>query len=323
MAKRKVQAGLFPIHSANLQVEFWARFQQIRTKYLSESLAQTVKDQDIEILDRELAKFVGSKRLAALAAYSLRGETFYAIPCILKAKPLLLGYYRLLYGISQKEFYKGSYSRLRGMEQDNQLTEANEQTLSELCKSMAETGWALFGGIEPLSLQIIHELQLLTVGPQLRGSKNVAIGKGATKSVFDLINRLVSPHRQTSTPAVITVKNAAGRVVQIAFAADPDITILELLPSGAIPSVSIEIKGGRDVSNVHNRIGEAEKSHQKARASGFTQFWTILKARIEETTARRESPTTTTFFNLDEILTEGSTRHAQFRDLLHHTIGIG
>jgi hypothetical protein len=98
---------------------------------------------------------------------------------------------------------------------------------------------------------------------------------------------------------------------------------LELLPSGAIPSVSIEIKGGRDVSNVHNRIGEAEKSHQKARASGFTQFWTILKARIDETTARRESPTTTTFFNLDEVLTEGTGGHIQFRDLLHHTIGIG
>ena len=29
----------------------------------------------------------------------------------------------------------------------------------------------------------------------------------------------------------------------------------------------------------HNRIGEAEKSHQKAKAGGFTRYWTILKGQ--------------------------------------------
>ena len=68
--------------------------------------------------------------------------------------------------------------------------------------------------------------------------------------MFDLISGLVSGHCESGTATVITVKNAAGRIVQIAFAPDPDITIIEMLPSGAIPSVSIEIKGGKDVSNV-------------------------------------------------------------------------
>ena len=40
--------------------------------------------------------------------------------------------------------------------------------------------------------------------------------------------------------------------------------------------IAIEIKGGTDVSNLHNRLGEAEKSHQNARLLGFTQFWTII-----------------------------------------------
>ncbi len=126
-----------------------------------------------------------------------------------------------------------------------------------------------------------------------------------------------------SSDQVITVRNAAGRTVRIAFASDPDIAILETLPTMAVPSVSIEIKGGADVSNVHNRVGEAEKSHQKAKSGGFTQFWTILKARIAPEIARRESPTTTAFFNLDEISDAETVAHQQFRDLLYHTIGIG
>jgi hypothetical protein len=32
--------------------------------------------------------------------------------------------------------------------------------------------------------------------------------------------------------------------------------------------VAVEIKGGKDYSNIHNRIGEAEKSHQKAKKEG-------------------------------------------------------
>jgi hypothetical protein len=187
---------------------------------------------------------------------------------------------------------------------------------------LAETGWELFNGVQPVSIDSIHDLQLLTIGPQLRGSENNVIGQGATKTVFELVRGLVENHITTSTDQVINIKNAAGRMVRIAFASDPDIAIFEALPSGPIPSVSIEIKGGADASNVHNRIGEAEKSHQKAKASGFTQFWTILKARIDIDMARRESPTTSAFFSLDEILITNSPLHNHFRDLLYQTIGI-
>jgi hypothetical protein len=127
---------------------------------------------------------------------------------------------------------------------------------------------------------------------------------------------------QSSTPQVIEVKNAAGRIVQIAFAADPDITIIERLATEAMPNTSIEIKGGTDVSNVHNRIGEAEKSHLKAKAEGFTRFWTIVRAKIDPTMAKRQSPTTTEFFSLDEIQNKAHSGHKRFKALLHQAIGI-
>jgi hypothetical protein len=177
--------------------------------------------------------------------------------------------------------------------------------------------------VEPVSASTVHDLQLLTVGPQLRGSENNVIGKGATATVFELVRDIVAAHVVSSTPRTITVRNASGRTVQIAFASDPDIAIFEALPSIAVPTVSIEIKGGTDRSNVHNRIGEAEKSHQKAKAAGFTQFWTILNARIDLEAAQRESPTTTRFFQLEEILDRSSVQCSQFRDLVVQVVGVG
>ena len=254
----------------------------------------------------------------------LRGETFFPVPCLLAARPELLGYYRLLYGISQKEFYKRGYSTFRSMEMENEVSDVNQGMLSQLCLSLCQTGSQLLVGVQPASFDAIHELQLLTIGPQLRGSQNNRIGSKATKEVFDLVGSLIGRrHIQSSTTQVIEVKNAAGRIVQIAFAPDPDITIIErIATTEAMPNTSIEIKGGTDVSNVHNRIGEAEKSHLKAKAEGFTRFWTIVRARIDLEAAKQQSPTTTEFFNLDDIQDKSHAAYRRFRAVLHQVVGI-
>ena len=79
---------------------------------------------------------------------------------------------------------------------------------------------------------------------------------------------------------------------------------------------------GTDASNIHNRIGEAEKSHQKARSRGFREFWTIIRVDVDEVTARRESPTTSHFFHLDRISDRSTAEHQRFRDLLSSLVGI-
>jgi len=86
--------------------------------------------------------------------------------------------------------------------------------------------------------------------------------------------------------------------------------------------VSIEIKGGTDYSNIHNRLGEAEKSHQNAKSRGFHQFWTILNTDIDDSVSSQESPTTTYFFALHRIKKEGSTEYIRFREILFLTLGI-
>ncbi len=55
----------------------------------------------------------------------------------------------------------------------------------------------------------------------------------------------------------------------IEFSSDPDVLITEKLQSGVRYILSIEVKGGTDASNIHNRLGEAEKSHLKAKKFGI------------------------------------------------------
>jgi hypothetical protein len=105
----------------------------------------------------------------------------------LAAKPELLGYYRLLYGLSQKEFYKGGFGKFKSMETNGVLREENEKHLADLCASLAETATSLLKGIQPVSLATIHELQLLTLGsvpwlPERRnrqGSHEASLRSGA------------------------------------------------------------------------------------------------------------------------------------------------
>ncbi len=102
---------------------------------------------------------------------------------------------------------------------------------------------------------------------------------------------------------MIEIKNAAGRRVLIRFASDPDIRIQEEMTATSMRNIiAIEVKAGTDFSNIHNRIGEAEKSHQKAKADGYVERWTVVNVdRIDLKMARRESPSTDRFYRLSQI----------------------
>jgi hypothetical protein len=295
----------------------------VRDRHLGPALAATVGQLDPPLLDGQLAQYVDRKRLMRLSSYGVRGEVLLPVPCVLEARPCLLGYYRLLYGLSQKEFYnKGPFGRFRAMEDDDHLRPGIAEQLPALCASLVQTGQQLLDALPRLSYDMVHELQLLTFGPQLRGSRNTRIGQAATVAVFDLIKRLVSGYIVHATPRVLTLRNDSDRRIAVEFASDPDIRITESADSGTLPLVSVEIKGGGDRSNIHNRIGEAEKSHQKAKQRGFAHFWTILAARVDLTMAQRESPTTTRFFHLSDILDPAHEAHGQFRDALASQLGI-
>jgi hypothetical protein len=316
----------FKIPKPDLQVTFFHRLTEIRKTYLLDALLSLVAKLEIPKIDTELSKYVSNSALQKIAGWGLRGEIVFAVPYVLRESPKLLGYYRLLLGFSQKQFYSGQYGfgPFKPMEENGQLSEHNEVALSDLCRALCRSAELFIQGVGPLSQESVHELTLLTLGPQLRGGALNILGTRATRRVFNLISSIVVPAAVSVTDRSLEIQNAAGRAVKVEFASDPDICIKEQLPSGRSRNlVAIEIKGGRDYSNIHNRIGEAEKSHQKARKQGYVECWTMVGVLdLDMDLARRESPTTDRFYLIENIIDEDSADFEDFRENLLSRVGI-
>lgn len=309
--------------SADLQIAFYYRLKNIKNLYFHEALGKAIHELAITELDKEVSTLVSNESLQKLASFSLRAEAVYATPLILKANPSLLGYYRLLYGFSQKEFYgKGRFGTFKSMEDKGILSPKAESSLVELCKQLAEVGEQFTKEIDNFTINILTELQLLTVGPQLRGALNNKYGQAATEKLFSFIKELVEPYIIIASPTSIHIKNAVGRTVNINFSSDPDISITEIFESSKRGLLSIEIKGGRDAANIHNRIGEAEKSHQKAKRNGYNEFMTLISVEANYEKLREESPTTSHFFHLDKISNRSDDEYQQFKDILASLLSI-
>ncbi len=119
------------------------------------------------------------------------------------------------------------------------------------------------------------------------------------------------------------VKNSARRTVLISLASDPDVRIQEELGGKLQNKVAIEIKGGTDKSNAHNRAGEAEKSHQKAKAQGFRDFWTIIARKgLDLEKLKSESPTTNSWFDVPHVLGREGEDWEEFRARIASQVGI-
>ena len=231
----------------DLQINFYGRLQELRKKYLLEALQAVVAECDIGRINRELSGLVSGRAVRRLASWSLRGEIVFAVPHILSRSPGLLGYYRLLLGFSQKQFYGSRYGfgPFKAMEMAARLSESNERDLPDLCKALCRSSELLIAGVDRLSAETIRELTLITLGPQLRGGALNTLGARATSRVFALIRSILASAIQESSERSIEIMNAAGRLVSIEFANDPDICIREKMVSGKFRNiVAIEIKGG-------------------------------------------------------------------------------
>jgi hypothetical protein len=319
---------IYSLPDPDLQIDFAAHLSEIRGLYLQDALNRTVHSLPIPEIDKELAVYVPAHSLSALAGHGLRGELMFPVPVVLSSNPKLLGYYRLLYGYSQKEFYTAATgaARLKAMEERGVLAPKNSDQLAPLCAAFSRAGALLLAGIgiPKLNAGLLDQLTLLTLGPQLRGGANVKRGTAGIRTVFNVIQEVVEASISHMTESSIEIINAAGRTILIVFASDPDIVISEQMRPGVYRRlIAIEIKGGQDFSNIHNRIGEAEKSHQKAKASGFVECWTVVNVdKIDIATAHRESPSTNRFYRISDLVAASGPDYQDFRDRIVSLTGI-
>lgn len=291
----------------DIQVNFSYLLEEIRSQYLQNALMETVADMDIREIDKEIATVVPAPYIALLASRGLRSELVFALPCILEKSPRLLGYYRLLLGHSQKTFYATGtgLSVFKPVEQRGQFSDKNRELIPALCNALIRNACLLLDGLNADSITptFLDDLTLLTLGPQLRGSANVVRGMAGIMTVFESIEEIVRHASVNTTTSCIELSNAAKRKVLIEFSSDPDIRIREQMTSGEFRNIiAIEVKAGRDFSNIHNRLGEAEKSHQKARNLEYNECWTVVNVdRIDIATARKESPSTNRFYLISDL----------------------
>jgi len=186
--------------------------------------------------------------------------------------------------------------------------------LAELVRQMSPT----------ISQRDVRELTLLTIGSQFQGGNNVVIGRHAIEALYLSVREVVKAWIALAQKDKIVVTNSASRRVTLSFGADPDLRIQEELAAGHVHNkVAVEIKGGTDRSNAHNRAGEAEKSHQKARAQGFNDCWTIIaKKGLSLETLRSESPSTNRWFDVSQVFGRTGEDWEEFRRRLAGAVGI-
>jgi len=318
----------FAIPDPELQVSFAAALAEIRALYLQDALRNTVSTPSVPAIDTELGALVPAHSLTALAAHGLRGELMFPVPVVLSVNPRLLGYYRLLYGFSRKEFYTAAtgMGRFIALEERGVIPRPVASLVPDLCAGMCTAGAMLLAaiGTSHVNASLLDDLTLLTLGPQLRGGANVRKGSAGIRTVFNSIHEIVKDSVVDLSDTQIVVRNAAGRTVLIEFAPDPDIIIREEMRSGNFRQlIAIEVKAGSDFSNIHNRIGEAEKSHQKAKATGFVECWTVVNVdKIDIGVAHQESPSTNRFYRISDLLAATGEDYQDFRDRVTSLTGV-
>jgi hypothetical protein len=312
--------------SPSRQVVFHQMLVAARKSVLMDALSEARGQLDPNITKKQILAYVPAGAQKILAAAGIRDEHVFPVPAVLEKKPTLVGYYRLLLGISQKRFYrKGTdMGPFKSMETRGLFNPKKRPDLERFCTLMAENLAELVRQISPkITARDVSELPLLTLGAQLYGSNNNAIGKQATLDVFLSVVEIVKKFIVSQDSPKITVHNASKRKVIIALSSDPDIRIQEEFEGKLRNILAIEIKGGTDVSNAHNRAGEAEKSHRKAKKQDFRDYWTIISlAGVDPTMLRQESPTTNSWFDVAQVLARAGNDWKEFRSRFAGAVGI-
>jgi hypothetical protein len=312
--------------SPSRQVIFHQMLVAARKTILTDALSEALGSVDPALVKKQIALYIPADAQKILAASGIRDEHVFPLPIVLEKKPTLVGYYRLLLGISQKRFYRSGtgMSPFKSMEQRGMFDPKRRPPLEEFARVMAESIAEMVRQISPrINARDVTELPLITLGAQLYGSNNNAIGQQATLDVFVSVAEIVKKFIISRDTKKITVRNASKRKVFIALSTDPDIRIQEDFNGKLRNKLAIEIKGGTDNSNAHNRAGEAEKSHQKARAQGFRDYWTIISTTgVNRAKLKQESPTTNSWFDVAQILGREGTDWDEFRSRFAGEVGI-
>ncbi|MGH2535737.1 MAG: XcyI family restriction endonuclease [Thermomicrobiales bacterium] len=297
-----------------------------RAMWLTDALSEALARVDPNLLKAQLSALVPTDVQQILAAAGIRDEHVFPTPIVIETQPTLVSYYRLLLGVPQKTFYgtETGMGIFRSLEAGRPLGSTQREALTEYCRAMSAALAELVRQLSPtVTPRDVAELPLLTLGSQFQGGNNNVIGQAATKGVFLALAEVVRSLVVHETASELRVGSPDGGTFLVSLGSDPDVRLQKVLPNGDVGNLlSIEIKGGTDRSNVYNRGGEAEKSHQSAKEMGYEQCWTVIGMKsVDVEKLKRGSPTTNAWFDTAQVLSRVGDDWERFRQQLRKLLG--
>ena len=311
---------------ADLAIDLFEALKEARRLQLQPALSSAVQDVGVAAIDADLQRLVPPDALNHVAALGLRGERVFPVPVILSHAPPLIGYYRMLLGLSRKEFsrlQRLGYGPWMTAEENGRLSPRLQAQLDDFCLALIRPLGELVQAMQVFDDRDLSDLTLLTLGPTLQGGRNTVIGSKAADEVFQSIRSLVAPWVTFERHHLLRVTLPNGVVIEVLEGSDPDIRIDIGSGVSSQPLLAIEIKGGRDVSNAHNRAGEAEKSQIKAAAMGYRHRWTVIRmAGVDRQRIRTETPSSTKIFDAAEVVTRAGGDWDAFQEALADILSV-
>ena len=156
---------------------------RVRQTGLHGALRAAASQVDAAVLRSEMTAYAPATGLKVIQGSGVRDEEVFAIPSLLRQAPGTLAYYRLLLGVSQKQFYttKSGLNIFKPMEERQEIPPAANPEIGNLCTEMNAAMSVLMHALPQASLrQDVDQLPLLTLGAQADGSWRGQIGATAT-----------------------------------------------------------------------------------------------------------------------------------------------
>jgi hypothetical protein len=303
---------------ATKAIDLYTGLLKARRTQLHPALNAAVTAVGVEALNLDLQRLVPAEALTHLASLGLRGERVFPTPVILQHAPVLIGYYRMLLGLSRKQFAQGNrlgYGSWVGAEQRGRLSAPQLASLDDFCRALISPLVELVNAMGQFTDRDLSDLALLTLGPTLQGARNTVIGEEAALQAFQALRTVIPGVVLLEGEGVVRFQADSGRTYEVIAAADPDISVREGLGDNTSPLIAIEVKGGQDLSNAHNRAGEAEKSQIAAELQGYPHRWTVIHmAGIGLHRMQTHSPHSTEIFNAADVLGQSGPDWVRFQE---------
>lgn len=237
------KSSLRPL-SADLAINLYEALLAARRLQLQPALGQAVSAIGVAIIDAQLQRLVPAEALDRLGGLGMRGERVFPVPAILRYAPPLIGYYRMLLGLSKKEFGdRLGYGPWRDAETLHVLPARLVPHLDDFCTALIAPLAELVAAMGSFDDRDLSDLTLLTLGPTLQGGRNNVIGALVARRVFEVLRALVAPGLALDDRRRIRFTTPHGRTFELLEGADPDIRLVAVSGEQTTPVVAIEIKG--------------------------------------------------------------------------------